>query len=353
MRSHKFHDPQLAKMAAVAAQLGATMDAYTGTGSVTTAKPAYDQLIYFALRPQLYFDACADVEPTRQAMPGSTVIFTIFNDLAPATTPLSQTSDVTAVALSDSQVTVALAEYGNAVITTAKLRGESFVDITPAVVNILGYNAGVSIDEIARNVLSAGSNVRYSTGGTTTTVVPAARTQVTTACLIKGKTVRSVVARLRTYNVPTIGAGYVSYIHPNVSVDLRQTTGPAGWRDPHIYSQPGEIWTGEIGMFEGARFMETPRARVFPTGGHTTTTVVPPSTRPTSWVARRWPSATPSWTATARSPRPGAVPSWTSCAGSSPTAGTGWATTACSGRRRWTGWSRLRARPTAEPTIDK
>ena len=276
MRSHKFHDPQLAKMAAVAAQLGATMDAYTGTGSVTTAKPAYDQLIYFALRPQLYFDACADVEPTRQAMPGSTVIFTIFNDLAPATTPLSQTSDVTAVALSDSQVTVALAEYGNAVITTAKLRGESFVDITPAVVNILGYNAGVSMDEIARNVLSAGSNVRYSTGGTTTTVVPGGRTGVTKACLIKGKTVRSVVARLRTYNVPTIGAGYVSYIHPNVSVDLRQTTGPAGWRDPHIYSQPGEIWTGEIGMFEGARFMETPRARVFPTGGHTTTTVVTP-----------------------------------------------------------------------------
>jgi N4-gp56 family major capsid protein len=271
----KFHDPQIAKMAAVAAALGATMDAYTGTGSVTTAKPAYDQLIYFALRPQLYFDAVADVEPTRQAMPGSTVIFTIFNDLAPATSPLSQTSDVTAVALSDSQITVALAEYGNAVITTAKLRGESFVDITPAVINILGYNAGVSIDSIARNVLVAGSQVEYATGATTTPK-PVSRTQVTKTCLIKGRDVRNATAKLRVDNVPTIGMGYVSYIHPNVSVDLRQTTGPAGWRDPHIYSQPGEIWTGEIGMFEGARFIETPRAKVFTTGGHTTTTVVTP-----------------------------------------------------------------------------
>jgi N4-gp56 family major capsid protein len=207
-------------------------------------------------------------------MPGAAVVFTIMNTLAPATTPLTQTTDVSAVALSDSQVTLTLAEYGNAVITTAKLRGTSFVDITPAVINILGFNAGVSIDSVARNVLDAGSKVQYSQG--TTASVPAARNQITKKCTIRGIDVRKATALLRVRNVPTIGAGYVGYIHPNVSVDLRQETGGAGWATPHNYSQPQEIWAGEIGMFQGVRFIETPRARVFTTGGHTTTTVVTP-----------------------------------------------------------------------------
>jgi N4-gp56 family major capsid protein len=39
----------------------------------------------------------------------------------------------------------------------------------------------------------------------------------------------------------------------------------------HTYSQPGEIWTGEIGSFEGIRFIETPRAKVFADAGSSTT----------------------------------------------------------------------------------
>lgn len=272
---HRFHDPELAKLAAVASALTARMTTYTTTTSLTgVSKTAYDQLLYFALRPQLYFDPVADVEPTRQAMPGAAVVFTILNTLAIASSALTQTADVSAVAISDNQVTLTLAEYGNAVITTAKLRGTSFVDITPAVLNILGFNAGVSIDTIARNVLTGGTKVEYAQG--TTTSVPAGRTAITKKCTIRGIDIRKATALLRVRNVPTIGSGYVSYIHPNVSVDLRQETGAAGWRTPHAYSQPGEIWTGEIGMFEGARFIETPRARVFTTGGHTTTTVVTP-----------------------------------------------------------------------------
>lgn len=272
----KFHDPEIARLAALAASVNATMaTAKTTTTSLTgVSKTAYDQLLYFQLRPQLYFDGVADVQPTRQSMPGASVVFTILNTLAIATTALTQSVDVTAVSLSDSQVTLTLAEYGNAVITTAKLRGTSFVDITPAVINILGFNAGVSIDSLARNVLTAGTYVQYSQG--TTTSVPTARNGITKKCTIRGVDVRKATATLRTQNVPTVGPGYMGYIHPNVSVDLRQETGAAGWRTPHNYSQPAEIWTGEIGMFEGVRFIETPRAKVFTTGGHTTTTHVTP-----------------------------------------------------------------------------
>src|ERR1700676_5294701 len=97
-------------------------------------------------------------------MPGSTVVFTIQNDLAIASTALNESTDLTPVAMSDSQVSIALAEYGNVTVTTAKLRGEAFVEIDPIQANVVGYNAGVSVDSIAKAIIQAGVNVDYSQG---------------------------------------------------------------------------------------------------------------------------------------------------------------------------------------------
>lgn len=239
-------------------------DAFTSTSAVNYDQVAYDRIAYFAFRPQNYFDQVADVKPTRQTQPGSSTIFTIQNDLAVASTPLTETVDVDAVALSDTQVTVALAEYGNATNTTAKLRGTSFLEIDPLVANAVGYNAGVSIDTIARNILEAGTYVRYAGTATSRATVAAADT-------LKASNVRRAFAELQNDNVPQIGGLYTAYIHPLVAYDLRAETGAAAWRDPHTYSQPEEIWNGEIGEFEGFRFIVTPRAPQFPGTGAGTT----------------------------------------------------------------------------------
>ena len=234
--------------------------AYTDTSALSVDQVAFDRLAYFALRSELLFDAAADVQPTNQAMPGTGVTFTIFTDLATATSTLSETTDVTAAALSDSQVTVTLNEYGNAVITTAKLRGTAFLDVDSAAANIVGYNAGSSIDEVVRDVLAAGTNVIYGGGGTTT---PTSRTTVTADDIIEANDIRKVTAQLRGANVPTFNGLYMAYIHPDVAYDLRRETGAAAWRDPHVYSDPSNIYNAEIGAFEGVRFIETPRAKVF------------------------------------------------------------------------------------------
>lgn len=234
--------------------------AYTQTSSLSVDQVAFDRLAYFALRSELLFDAAADVQPTNQAMPGTGVTFTIFNDLATATSTLSETVDVTAAALGDSQVTVTLNEYGNAVITTAKLRGTAFLDVDSAAANIVGYNAGSSIDEVAREVLAGGSNVIYGGGGATN---PSSRTTVAAEDIIEANDIRKVTAQLRGANVPTFNGLYMAYIHPDVAYDLRKETGAAAWRDPHVYSDPGAIYNAEIGAFEGVRFIETPRAKVF------------------------------------------------------------------------------------------
>lgn len=195
------------------------------------------------------------MQATRQSFPGAAVIFTILTEMAVATATLNESTDVDAVALADSQVTLTLLEKGNAVITTKKLRSTSFVPFDPVVANAIGWNAAESLDVLAGSVLVAGSNARFGGGGTT---APTLRTTIEPEDTIVATNVRRALAELRGAKVQPFGQYYAAFIHPDASYDLRGQTGAAAWRDPHTYSQPAEIWSGEIGAFEGFKFIETP-----------------------------------------------------------------------------------------------
>jgi len=241
----------------------------TQLSSLSVDQVAFDRLAYFALRSELLFDQAADVQPVQQAMPGTGVTFTIFADIAAATATLNEVTDVTPTALSDSQVTVTLNEYGNAVVTTAKLRGTAFLDVDSAAANIIGYNAGDSMDQVVRDVLAAGTNVIYATGGATT---PTSRESIQTDDILHADDVRRVVAQLRGANVATFEGSYMGFIHPDVSYDFRSNTDVASWRTPANYVNPEGIYNGEIGKFESVRFIETPRAKKFINASNGTST---------------------------------------------------------------------------------
>lgn len=234
--------------------------AITQASSLSTDQAAYDRLAYFALRAEMLFDQAADVQPTNQSMPGSSVIFTIFADLAEATATLSETVDLTPSTMSDSQITVTLEEYGNTVNTTAKLRGTSFLDVDATAAQLIGYNAGDSIDKVVREVLAGGTNVAFGGGGAND---PTGRTSVAADDILEANDVRKQTAALRSANVATFNGYYMGYIHPDVSFDLRRETGNASWNAPHVNVDTENIYNGEIGTFESVRFIETPRAKIF------------------------------------------------------------------------------------------
>jgi N4-gp56 family major capsid protein len=241
-------------------------DVFTQTSTLSSDTAAYEALAYFPLRAQLLFDAVADVKPTHQTHRGSSVQFTKYTDFAAQTTPLSETNDPDAIAPSDQVVVVTPQEYGAVVKTTAKLRATSFLDIDADVANLIGFNAGETLDTLARNVLQAGTNVRYSGDATSRATVDP-----------NDKLTSNNVRRARTELVkasvmPKAGIYYFAYIHPDIAYDFRIESGASSWRDPHIYSRPEEIWTGEIGAYEGFRFIETPRAPVFADAGSSPTT---------------------------------------------------------------------------------
>jgi N4-gp56 family major capsid protein len=231
--------------------------AYTDTTSFAgLVKTAYDRYVEFALRAQPMIRAVADKKPAQQAMPGSSVVFSLYNDLAAATSTLQETTDPDAVALPDvSTVSVTLNEYGNAALATRKLELFSLSDVDPAIADIIAFNMADSLDTVAQNVLRAGTNVLYGGNATSTATVDASDD-------IDSAVIRKAVAKLRANKaVPRSGSLYWVGIHPEVSHDLRAESGSVGWRDTHAHTDAslGNLFAGSIGTYEGAFFIENPR----------------------------------------------------------------------------------------------
>ena len=233
-------------------------DAYTSSTQVAgLVKAAYDRYVEFALRSQPLFRNLADKRPVQQAMPGSSVVFSLYQDLAAATNTLTETVDPDAVAISDvNTVSVTLNEYGNTVLNTRKLGEFAFSDVDPAVANIVAYNMADSIDQVVVSTLVGGTNVIYAGGKTATSGITASDT-------IDNADIRKAVAKLRAGNaVPREGMLYAAYIHPEVAHDLRGETGALAFEDIRKYTEPnvGNILNQVTGVLGGAYFVETPRA---------------------------------------------------------------------------------------------
>jgi len=232
---------------------------FTPSNGAGLVQKAYDRLVEFALRSQPLLRSVADKRPARQSMPGSSIVFQIYNDMSKATTALSEQVDPDSVAIgAPTAVTVTLNEYGNAVLTTRKLQLFSLADVDPAIANIVAFNMADSIDEIVQTELRGGTNVIYASNASG--VRATATTNVTGAHTLKAADIRLAIAKLRAGKaVARKGSLYWCAIHPEVSHDLRAETGSASWRLPHEYQSNENIWAGEIGTFEGAYFIESPR----------------------------------------------------------------------------------------------
>lgn len=216
-------------------------------------RQAWERTSYFSLRPQLLFDLCADVKPTAQSQPGSPVTFTIYNELAVPSGALDEVNDETPASMGDTQVSVTLVEEGNSIVTTAKLRGLAFLPVDTDAANLIGFNAGKTQDTRARDPLLLGTNVKYAS-------TAVSRVTVGAAMVLTSARVRELAALMRNGNVMPYEDGYYkSFIAPDVAYDLLSETGGAAFRPPHEYSQAVNIWRGEIGEYEGHRFVSTSR----------------------------------------------------------------------------------------------
>ena len=230
----------------------------TGTSAISNlVQTAYDQYVRMALRSIPVMRALADVKPVQQAMPGSSVVFSIYSDLAQATSTLTESSDVSSIALGNpNQITVTLNEYGSAVTTTKKLNMTSFNDVDTALADIIAYNAADSIDAVVAGVLTGAGSTNIIYGGITAT----STNTITSAATMRVADIREAVTELRTNKaLPRIGELYAAYLHPRQTADLRAETGTGGFQELSKYVDRTPFVAGAVGVIEGAFVVETPR----------------------------------------------------------------------------------------------
>ena len=238
-----------------------TVTTGTLTNQVTTA---FEQISYFALRSQPLFEMLADVRSTAQSHNAATVQFTFIDEINQATTALTENADVTPVAISDSKVDVSLAEYGNAVVTSAKIRGTSFLNVDADAANIIGYNMANSMDKIVSDVANGSTETdQIIYGGGEDARGDLIATDVYTASIG-----RQAVAQLRTDSAPGWENGnYMAIVHPDVSYDLRDDTAVTDVIQYQLYQQCEPIRVGSIGTFNGITYIENPRAGLLANAG--------------------------------------------------------------------------------------
>jgi len=217
---------------------------------------AYDTYVRAALRSLPVMRSVADLRPVSMTNPGTTLKFAVYDNLTAATTALTETSDVTPVALGNpTQVTVTVTEYGNAVEQTEKVNLAAFSDIDTMIGDAIAYNAADTLDKLVATALTGGTVVKYG-GSRTSTGTLTASDVLSTTMLRKAQT-----TLLEASAQPRIGDLYTLFIHPRQAFDLRAETGSGGFVDIHKYTTEnvGNLLTGTIGVLEGFQVVQTTR----------------------------------------------------------------------------------------------
>ncbi|MCI8404701.1 MAG: N4-gp56 family major capsid protein [Clostridia bacterium] len=187
---------------------------------------------------------------------GKTIAWDKMSPLPKAKMPLTEGITPEGTAINISRVTTTPEQYGAYVSTTDQF--EFFTpNPSPEVLRInevLGDNAGETLDSLTADVLSTGTNVQYPNGKTE-------RASLTTADVLTVAEIKKAVRTLKGNRAKKLkGNKYVAIIHTDIAHDLMNDP---EWKYPHQYVDTKQIYDGEIGELYGVRFVETADAKVF------------------------------------------------------------------------------------------
>ena len=187
---------------------------------------------------------------------GKVIAWDKMSPLPKAKVPLTEGITPEGTAINISRVTTTPEQYGAYVSTTDQF--EFFTpNPSPEVLRInevLGDNAGETLDSLTADVLSTGTNVQYPNGKT-------ARASLTAADVLTVEEIRKAVRTLKGNRAKKLkGNRYVAIIHTDIAHDLMSDP---EWKYPHQYVDTKQIYDGEIGELYGVKFVESPDAKVF------------------------------------------------------------------------------------------
>lgn len=203
---------------------------------------------------------------------GETIKFRRYGNLNAATTALTEGVTPTGSQLSITDVTATPLQYGDFVTLTDKLQFTTLDPLLVETAEILGDQAGDTLDQLARDVILAGTTVQYASTASGRTQITAtmvmsaaeAREAVMTLEIAKAKVIMDMIDPTDAFNSVPVGKAYVGIIHPKTHRDLKNDS---AWIPVVKYSSKTNVMDDEVGAIDNVRFVNTPNAKVFAAGG--------------------------------------------------------------------------------------
>lgn len=211
-----------------------------------------------------------------------TVKWRRIDNLAFATTALGETVGNTSWQMSRTpatpsvtDLTVAIAKYGNFINYSEELDLFNVNSRAAQLMDNLGENAGGSLNKLMSNVHDAGTNIRYATGVASTAVVISSITlndiRYCVNQLNRNSGMKFFPMGTGSQNVTssTVRASYFGVCHSDVEEDIRQLTGFIGIEQYGGYTS---TFVGEFGSVGGVRWASSEVAPYASSGGTATAT---------------------------------------------------------------------------------
>ena len=230
----------------------------TGNDLSTEMKTFYSNYLIDMAGPLLVHDQFGQKHPIPKNG-GKTIEFRKYSLLAKATTALTEGVTPDGQALDVSAITATVDQYGGWIQLPDMLLLTAIDNNMIQATQLLGDQAGRTLDTVTREVLNGGTNVQYYDGSVASRAALTGSNKLTVDCIFRA------VRALKVQNAKPIDGSFVGIIHPDVAYDLMRST---EWIDLQKYTNNVEhVFNGEIGKIAGVRFVETTEAKIFAKAG--------------------------------------------------------------------------------------
>lgn len=215
----------------------------------------YEKEMFDRLIPELYWFKWGKKKRLPKKS-GSTVSVRRFENLAVATTAITEGVIPAGADLVVVKRTATVEQYGNYVRTTEFLNLVGLDDTVVELSQLLGENAGQSIDIIVRDVVLAGTNVYYANGVASRVLVA---TNITYNDILRlARTMK--VNKVKKISMGEGGRmGYVMAVDPYVAYDVKQLT---EYKEYNKYENSDDLRMGVIAVLGGMMFVEVDNGSV-------------------------------------------------------------------------------------------
>lgn len=223
------------------------------SGLTAEIRDSYDKTMLYVARPELIHAKYGRAKRIPKGE-GRTVHWRRYALLPPATVPLTEGVTPAGNSLTIQEVVVTVQQYGDFVPFTDVV---TVVSIDPLMVEnaeILGQQAGNTLDIITRDAINSGTNIRYANA-------KVSRGTVAAGDIITDAEIKKMRRTLKRQNVkPATGGSYVAIVHPDTMIDVMSTD---AWKLPGYYQDKSQIDDGTVRSLYGVMFLETTNAKVF------------------------------------------------------------------------------------------